>query len=190
MSVQRIASRYAKSLIQLAEEQGKLDRVREDLLGFSRALAAAKDLGMLMKSPIVKGDKKMAVVKQLFEGQFDPLTMQFFEVLTRKNRERLLPALSREFERQYRHIKGISTVVVHSAVPLPEQVIKHLEEKLKGAGKVEQHIELETRVDPKLLGGFVLEFEDNVYDASVQRRLEELRKAFEDNLYVSKIIAH
>ncbi len=190
MSIQRIASRYAKSLIQLAREEGKLDRVREDLLGFGKALEEVKELGLLIKSPIVKRDKKLAVIKQAFETQFDPLTMHFFEVLARKNRERYLPAISREFERQYRNIKGISTVVLHSAVPVPQNLLEQIEQKLKGAGKVEAHVELETKVDPKLLGGFVLEFEGNVYDASVARRLEELRKAFEDNLYVSKIIAH
>lgn len=190
MSVQRIASRYAKSLIQLATEEGKLDRVREDLLGFNKAVKEVRELGVLMKSPVVKSDKKMAVVQKAFGEQFDTLTMHFFEVLARKNRERFLPAISNEFERQYRKIKRISTVVLHAVTPLPNEILERIKLKLEKAGKVEEHVELEVKVDPKLLGGFVLDFEGNVYDASVRRRLEELRKAFEDNLYVSKIIAH
>ncbi len=190
MSVQRIASRYAKSLISLAREMGKLDRVREDLQAFSKAMKEVRELEQLMKSPIVKADKKMAVVKQGFEQVFDPLTMHFFEVLARKGRESYVPAITAEFEQQYRKIKHISTVLLRSAKPLPDALVQKISEKLKQAGKVEEHVEIEAKTDPSLLGGFVLEFDGTVYDASVRRRLEQLRKAFEDNLYVSKIIAH
>jgi len=76
MSVTRIASRYAKSLLDLATEQGKVDKVLEDMKTFNEA-AAQRDFELVLKSPIIKSDKKQAILKEIFGGQFDELTMIF-----------------------------------------------------------------------------------------------------------------
>lgn len=177
MSIQRIASRYAKSLIELSEEQGKLDRVLEDLESF-KAVAANRDFYLLMKSPIVSADKKLSVVQALFEGKYDDLTLAFLRILITKGREEYLPEISEEFIHQYKKIKHISTIKVTTAKPLSAKALEDLRQKLEASPETDEKVEVETAVDESLIGGFVLEFDDKIYDASVQQKLEELKRGF------------
>lgn len=177
MSAIRIASRYAKSLIDLAVEEGKLERVMEDIEYFLEA-SKVRDLRLLLKSPIVHAQKKGQVFEKLFAGQFDTLTMSFLQIILRKGREELLVEIAGAFADQYRVMKQISAVRVISAVALSEGQLTAIRERIKASGITYPNIELETRVDPKILGGIILEFDDKLYDASVARQLEELRKEF------------
>ncbi len=188
MSESRIASRYAKSLIELAQEQGKLDRVKEDVDAFLEALES-RDFALLLKSPIVHADKKWQILKTLFEGKFDELTMAFLRILLRKGREPYLAHIAQEFIHQYKRLKHISTVKLITAVPLSPQTVESVRKVLEESRVTDEHVEILTEVDPDIIGGFVLEFDDKLYDASVKHKLELLKKEFLDNLYISKIIA-
>ena len=123
MSSYRIASRYAKSLIDLAGEQGKLDRVVEDMTFFAE-VAKLKDVALLLKSPIISGDKKGKVLDAIFSGKVDPLTHSFIEIIIRKGREAYLSEIADEVINQYRVIKGISIVEVVSAEKLTDETSK------------------------------------------------------------------
>jgi len=188
MSVHRIATRYAKSLIELANERGKLERVLEDVRSF-RQVAQNREFALLLKSPIVKSDKKQQIFKLLFDGKYDELTMAFLNILLRKGREASLVEVADEFILQYKRIKHISTVRLTTASKLSESAIESIRQKLILSTVTDTHVELETIVNPDLLGGFVVEFEDRLYDASVQHKLDLLKKNFKDNLYISQIIA-
>ena len=118
MSSYRIAARYAKSLIDLAQEQGKLDRVLQDMTAF-RDVADLRDMDLLLKSPVVNADKKSKVLEAIFRDKIDPLTHSFINIILRKGRESILGEIAQEFIFQYRVIKGISIVEVTSAEPLP-----------------------------------------------------------------------
>jgi len=189
MSVSKVASRYAKSLIDLANEQGKLERVLEDMEGLQRAVKQSPELKIFLKSPVIQSAKKIAVYKQIFESRFDELTYKFFELLTKKQRENLLAPIATEYVKQYKQIKGISTARIISATELSEASLKAIREKVEKSGVVHKEVELEVKIDPKLIGGFVLEFGDYVYDASVIAQLADLKKQFRKNLYESKIMA-
>ncbi len=188
MSVQRIATRYAKSLIEIAQEQGKLDRVIEDVRSFSE-VAKNRDFLLLLKSPIVKAEKKSKIFKALFEGKYDVLTLSFLNVLLAKGREAYLSDIANDFIVQYKEIKGISTVKLTTASTLSEETIKAIEKKLIESGSTYENIELVTKVKPELIGGFVVEFHNKRYEASIAHKLEQLKKEFRDNLYISQIIA-
>ncbi|MBI1224613.1 MAG: ATP synthase F1 subunit delta [Bacteroidetes bacterium] len=188
MSVQRIASRYAKSLIDLAQEQGKLERVLEDVQSFQQ-VAKNRDFLLMLRSPVVKADTKEKVFKQLFTGKYDETTLAFLHILLRKGRESQLAEIANEFIDQYKAIKHISTVKLVTASKLSEETVKTIHEKLLASTSTDKNVELETEVDPDLLGGFVIEFEDKLYDASVAHKLAQLKKNFKDNLYISQIMA-
>ena len=100
MSITRIASRYAKSLLDLSLEQNKLEKILEDIKLF-QAYLGNRDLVLMFKSPIVNVGKKKAVVKALFDGKLDPLLLSFFDIILRKNREMYLPEIANEFVHQY-----------------------------------------------------------------------------------------
>jgi F-type H+-transporting ATPase subunit delta len=188
MSVQRIASRYAKSLIGLAVEQGKLELLVKDIELF-RSMVSNRDLYLLLKSPIIKGDKKLQIFDAVFKGRLDPMMMAFLEILVRKGRESYLPEISEAFIEQYKLIKHISSVKLTTAVKLSEAAVAQILQKLKDSGVTDENIELVTVVDPDLIGGFIIEFEDRIYDTSVSNKLESLKREFRDNLYISQILA-
>jgi F-type H+-transporting ATPase subunit delta len=186
MSVLRISTRYAKSLLQLAEEQGKLERVYQDVLKLHEA-TRNRDLYLLLKSPIVAGDKKVAVFERLFGQSMDVLTLSYLKLLVQKGRESYIPEITDEFVKQYKEMKKIMPVRVVTPVPLSESVMDQLQQRLLQSGVVTQGtLEIETEVDPDLIGGFVLEFDNKRYDASIAHKLDELRAQFNKNLYVKE----
>lgn len=188
MSVQRIASRYAKSLIDLAQERGKLDRVLEDVQSF-REVAKNRDFALLLKSPVVKADTKERVFNQLFSGKYDEITMAFLRILLRKGREAQLIEIADEYSLQYKVINHITTVKLTTAAPMSEATVKAIHAKLVGSNTTDQNVELVTAVDPDIIGGFVIEFADRLYDASVAHKLDQMKKNFQGNLYISQIMA-
>lgn len=188
MSAQRIASRYAKSLIDLAREKGKLERVLEDVQSF-RQVAKNRDFALLLKSPVVKADTKERVFNQLFGGKYDEITLAFLRILLRKGREAHLIEIANEFDLQYKAIKHITTVKLVTAAKLSDEAVKAIHAKLVASTTTDQNVELTTEVDPELIGGFVIEFGDRLYDASVAHKLEKMKKNFKGNLYISQIMA-
>jgi len=186
MSTYRIASRYAKSLIDLAIEQGKLDKILEDVTIFVNA-TKNRDLLLLLKSPLVKPDKKEKIMSALFQDKIDPLTQAFMQIIIRKGREAQLPEIAQEFINQYREIKGISIVDIVSAEALSQDVIESIRKKLIDSKLAHGQIEFNTSVDKELIGGFVISFEDKLYDASVKHQLDELRKQFSNREYQAAI---
>jgi F-type H+-transporting ATPase subunit delta len=188
MSAQRIASRYAKSLIDLANEKGKLDRVLEDVQSFQQ-VAKNRDFLLMLRSPVVKADTKEKVFKQLFAGKYDEMTMAFLQILLRKGRESQLADIASEYIAQYKAIKHITSVKLTTAAKLSDASVKSIQDKLVASTNTDQNIELVTDVDSELIGGFVIEFEDRLYDASVAHKLGLMKKNFKDNLYISQIMA-
>lgn len=188
MSVQRIASRYAKSLIELADEQGQLEPVTEDMHSL-KALMENRDLYLLFKSPVVPPEKKKQIFNKLFKDQLSPMTSGFLNILATKGRETHMPEVVTEYIKQYKRLKHISTVKLTTAVELDEPMIQAIHDKLKASGVTDDKLEITSTVDPDLVGGFVLEFDDKIYDASISNKLEELKRQFRDNVYVSQIIA-
>ena len=144
---------------------------------------------MMMKSPIIHGGKKKQVVKALFAGHYDDLTLKFLNILISKNRESYLSDIVSAFIAQYRKIRHISRITVTTATQLDAKSLAALEQKLEESTITDTNIEIFTAVDPNLVGGFILEFDDKIYDASVKHKLELLKKEFGENLYISQIIA-
>lgn len=184
MSVTRIASRYAKSLLDLSQEQNKLERVMGDIQAFQKA-TEQRDFFLLLKSPIVNPDKKGTILKEIFSSKFDELSMAFINIILRKGRESYLPEIADEFITQYRALKQISTVKVTTATPMSEAGLEAIKAQLKGSNSTAANIEIETAVNPDIIGGFVIEFDDKLYDASVAHKLAKLKKEFSGNQHAN-----
>lgn len=182
MSAERISARYAKALIDLAIEQDKLERVREDVAYFVEA-SRVRDLAMLLKSPIVHGSTKRKIFNALFSGKFDKLTMAFLDIIVRKGRESHLSDIGKAFIEQYHRIRQISTARLTTAVPVSAAQLGEIREKIRAAGITFPNVDIETHVNPEIIGGFIIEFDDKLYDASVAHRLEQMRKGFTTNAY-------
>jgi F-type H+-transporting ATPase subunit delta len=183
MSVTRIAARYAKSLLELATEQNKLEDVRKDMEMLQRAVQN-RDLYLLLKSPIIKADKKNAVLKALFGGKVDDLTLSYTELLVNKSREGYLAEIAAEFMTQYKILKKVTSVRITTAEALSPEVLSTIKAKLTSSGVTTANLDVETTIDKDLIGGFVLEFDNKRYDASVAHKLADLKDDFSKNLYV------
>ncbi len=181
MSVIRIASRYAKSLIDLAQEQGKLDRIVEDIKYFQAVCKENGEFFRLLKSPIINGTKKANIFTAIFGERFDEMTKNFLDITVRKGRESNLPEIANEFMEQYRQLNKTTVVKLTTAAKLSEAAVEGIRKKLAGSSATAANIEITTAVNPDLIGGFVIEFEDKLFDSSVAHQLEQLRKEFSKN---------
>ena len=186
MSVIRIASRYAKSLLDLAEDQNVMDEVVSDIEGFSK-MVENRDLYLLLKSPIINIGKKAEIFDALFEGKVNKLTKAFFDIVLRKGRESLLPEISTEFLNQYKSLQGISSVTLTTAAPISADALEAIKAKLLGSDSTDQVVEVETKVDESIIGGFIVEIGDKLIDASVAHKLAELSKAMTNKEYEKAI---
>lgn len=183
MSVTRIATRYAKSLMDLAIEQGKLTQVSADM-NTLKAAVHNRDLQMMLKSPIIHGDKKNAVLDAIFKDKLDVLTMAYLQLLVNKGREGYIPEITAEFDSQYKRLQKITSVTVITATELSDAVLSDLKKKLLDSDVTSDNLEILTKIDPSLIGGFVLQFDNKRYDASIAHKLEELKSTFSKNLYI------
>ena len=184
MSVSRIASRYAKSLIYFAQENNKLEEVRTDMALLDKALES-RDLVMLLKSPIVNELKKKEIFNVLFDGKLSDTTLGFLNIIMNKGREEYIPAISNEFEAQYKLMKGISEVKLTTATPISEANLSSIKAKLLSSNETSQEVEIDTIVDPSILGGFIIEIGDKLYNDSIAYKLSQMKKGFKGNLHES-----
>lgn len=186
MNITPVAYRYARSLMELAEERGQLDDAHVDMALVARICFGNRDLMNLLKSPVINADKKERVLDQVFAGNIGEMTARFIGILVRKGREALLPEVAHAFGDLYRAHRNITVCEVSSATPLNEenrlQVKALVEKKYPGTT-----ITLTEKVDPSLIGGVVVRVGDEQYDGSVSRRLNDLRRKFSENPYIPEL---
>jgi F-type H+-transporting ATPase subunit delta len=178
MSVSRVASRYAKSLIDLAREKGELERIYQDIVAFKEAIEN-KDFVLFIKSPIIHADKKKKVMEAIFGDSLHVITSSFINILISKGREAHLADIAEHFINQYEDIKHISTVQLTSATDLSDEMLDQIKAKLAASTELYDNVRIKTKIDPSILGGFIIEYGDKLYDASVAYSLKKLRNRFE-----------
>ena len=182
----RLASRYAKSLMDISLEQNALENVINDMYLIDQVCKKNKDFVNMVKQPIIKADKKGAIIKAIFSGKISQLTEKFILLLINKGREQYLDEIVTAFIAQYRHNKKIRMVKLTTAAPVGDTVVDVIKTKLQSKFP-DSTINIETNINPELLGGFLLDLGSEQMDASVIRDLNDIKKQFNQNLYVAKI---
>ncbi len=182
----RLATRYAKSLIDLAIEKGQLEKVYADMQWLNSICKSNRDLVNLLRSPIIKGDTKKKILEAVTGGNISEMTAAFNRLLITKGRESNLPEISNAFITAYKDKKDIQTIHLTTAAPVTDSVKAAIVEQVKKTAGF-QHVELEEKVDPDLIGGFVLQVGDKLVDASVAYDLKEIAKQFQNNDFIYKI---
>jgi len=182
----RIATRYAKSLIELAQEKGKLEEVYKDILLLNDSFHVSRELRVFLKSPVIGPEKKLEVLNKLFLTKVNEITGKFIILLTNKGREGYLSEIAESFITQYNVIKNITPVRITSAVKLDKSTIDTLLDGLRKREKIEE-VQLTEAIDETLLGGFILLYGDKQIDSSVRSSLQKLHNLVADDSYVKKI---
>lgn len=182
----RLATRYAKSLLDLAVERGQLEQVFADMQVLQQICRGNRDFINLLGSPVVKGDIKGKIVEAVTAGKITELTASFNSLLIKKGRESNLPEIITAFIGQYKEYKNIHTVTLTTAVPVGEAVRRRIIDQVKKTSGF-NNIELDERVDENIIGGFVLQLGDKLVDASIAYDLKSIARQFENNDFIYKI---
>ena len=185
MTDSRAASRYVKSLLDLAVQQNALEEVHADMLMFTKVVDSNRDFKLMLQNPIVKHDKKREILEKLFKGKVHTLTMAIFDIITKKNRESLLAAIAKEFHNAYNEFKGVEKATVTTAVPLDDKLRAEFTQMVKKYSN-KKNVELIERVDKDMIGGFVLNVGDRQVDASMKNKLKALKVEFSQNPYIKE----
>ena len=182
----RLAARYAKSLLDLAVEQNQLDATLADIKLLDQVTAQSREFANVLRSPVIKADKKQAIIEAVLGNQLAALTKAFVTLLVNKGREINLPEIAKAFISQYKELKHIKTVRLTTAVPasdtLKQSILQRATASLNNA-----QVELIENVNPDIIGGFVLEVDDKLFDASILHDLKEVSAQFKKNIYVSQL---
>jgi F-type H+-transporting ATPase subunit delta len=186
MADSRAASRYVKSLLGLAEEQKVLDDVHRDMLLFSKVCDENRSIVLLLQNPVIKHDKKLEILKKIFNGKVHSLTIAFFDIITRKNRESILSDIAKAFHNAYNDYKGIGKATVITAIPLDAGLRAEFEKLVKNYSDKKQ-VELIEKVDQDMIGGFVLNVGDRQIDASIKNKIKSLKLKFSQNPYIKEL---
>ena len=171
--MEEIATVYARSLFEVAQEQGKLDDVRDQLGEFADALDANQEMQVFFFSPYFSTEEKEEGLDKIVTGA-DPIVQNFLKLLIEKHRMPAVFRIRRELDELWRHENKRLRVDVTSAIELDKKTVKQIGDRI--GEETGQKIELTERVDPDILGGLVVRVGNSIIDSSIRARLDSLRK--------------
>ena len=186
MSNVRLATRYAKSLLDLSKERNEVENAFADMKWLQFVCKHNRDFINMLRSPVIKSDTKGKIVKAIAGDKIGALTNGFIQLLINKGREGALPEIATSFIQQYKNFKKIHSVKLTTATPVSEELKKSIVDHIKSTTDM-QNIELETVVNENIIGGFVLQTGDKMVDASIAYDLKEIAKQFENNDFIYKV---
>jgi F-type H+-transporting ATPase subunit delta len=181
----RAVSRYIKALLGLAVEKGALEQVHQDMILFSKVCAESRDFTAMLKSPVIRHEKKAAIMQKLFVGKMNAITLAFIDIITKKNREPILLAIATGFHPAYNEFKGIGEATITTTIPLDAELRKEMEEIVKKLSDKKQ-VEIKEKVNKELIGGFILQVGSRQVDASINNKLKALKLKFLENHFVKE----
>lgn len=185
MSVLRLSKIYASSLLDLAVDQNKLEEVLVDMQSVISHANDNRDLRMLLQSPIVNADKKSAIIKDLYEGKMTDLSFNFLNLIISKGREIIILEIAHQFVAEYYNHKGIVRATLTTAVPVVDALKDKIRAQVENSTK--KSVLFNEKVDADIIGGFVLEYDNKMLDASVSHQLKQLRNNFSKNDFIKTI---
>lgn len=173
MKSSKVAIRYAQALLELAIEKNALGDVGRDMAYLSAVNDENRDFQLMLSSPVVKADKKIAVLNEIF-AEAQEVSRTFMALITKNGREAILPQIAAAFGELVKTHNGIVSATIISATPLDAQVKKQIVDKIQAS--VSGKLEVTEKTDASLIGGFVVEMGDTRIDASVASKLAQLKQ--------------
>src|SRR5918997_1676571 len=171
--MEEIASVYARSLFEVAQEQDKLDKIHDELGEFADALNESRELQVFLFSPYFSSKEKSEGLDKAISGA-DETTVNFLRLLIEKHRMPVVFRVRAELDQLWEEENRLLPVTVTSAVELPESTVKQIGDRI--SDQTERKVDLSSVVDPDILGGIIVRVGNSVLDASIRNRLENFRK--------------
>ncbi|HEY9673547.1 MAG TPA: ATP synthase F1 subunit delta [Waterburya sp.] len=164
---------YAEALMSLAQANNLVDRIGEDVAGLLNLLRESPELQQFLGSPIVKAEDKKAVLGRIGGEQFHPYTKNFLNLLVDRRRILFIEGICQQYQALLRKLNQTVLAEVTSAVELSENQQQAVREKAIAMTGAHQ-IELDTKIDPDLIGGVVIKVGSQLIDASLRGQLRRL----------------
>jgi F-type H+-transporting ATPase subunit delta len=171
--MEEIAQVYGRALFEAAQDADKLDDVRDQVGEFADALNETQDLRVFFFSPYFSTEEKKEGLGKVLDGA-DDIVRNFLELLVEKHRMPALFRIRREYDSLWEEENKLLPVEVTSAIELDKETVEQIGEKI--GERTGRKVQLESKVDPDILGGIVVRVGDRILDASIANRLESLRK--------------
>ena len=177
----KVAKRYAKALLDYSIEKHEEDNFFQEISSLVEVVLENPDLRALLHSPIVRMEIKHKVLQEVFSQRSAILNL-FIEILVENKRVSDLYDIAREYVIQYNRYKEKTTVYLTTAVELPERLKEQfVQTAIALSGR--KNITLESKVEPQLIGGFILRIDDLQYNASIAHKLYGIREQLSENVY-------
>jgi F-type H+-transporting ATPase subunit delta len=171
--MEEIAQVYARALFEIASEHDKLDAIREQLGAFADAMSESRALSLFFFSPYFSTEEKREGLHKAVDGA-DEALMNFLELLIEKHRMPAIFRIRREYESLWMEENKLLPVQVTSAIELDDETVRSIGERI--GEQTGRRVDLTSQVDPDILGGIVLRVGNSILDASIRRRLNQLRR--------------
>ena len=171
--MEEIAAVYARSLFEVAQEQDKLDEIREELGQFADALADNRELQVFFFSPYFSTIEKEDGLDRTVSDA-DPIFVNFLKLLIENHRMPVIFRVRRVVDELWRKENKLLPVTVTSAVELDQATVTQIGDRI--SEQTGRRVELSAVVEPDILGGLVVRVGNSILDASIRNRLEQLRK--------------
>jgi len=168
---------YAKGILELAEAQGESAALLGEIADLAGLVAADPELAQFFSSPLIEEEARGPVLEKVFRSHASDLLVDTLQVINRKGRLGILPAIAEAYRQEYRELHGLVDARVRTAVPLTAELRERLRETVaRFTGKQPDLIE---KVDPALIGGMIVEVEGKKIDSSVAHRLKQVGAALD-----------
>ncbi len=185
MRIKLLSKRYAQALFDLAIEFNILEKVNSDVKLIGSVFNENRELRVIIANPVIDTYKKINILNMLFETNIQELSMKFLRLITNKGREQYIPYICDTFDEIYLEYKNILSVEFITAQKADKKVLDDISGKLKEVTKM--NIDLMEKVNKDIIGGFVVNFQDYQYDASIINQLSKLKKSYSENLFETQI---
>ncbi len=174
MNESLITKRYVKALYQLAQEEGIQEKVRTDIQLLNACIQESPEFLEFLNNPLIKPSQKSLAFNTLFKESCQSITMRFLHLLVENRREIYLRSICLHYMQFYRSLIQIKEAVITTATRLSPKYRDDIYDFF--TRKFKMKIELEEKVDPSIIGGFILRIEDQQIDASIHSQLRKIRR--------------
>jgi F-type H+-transporting ATPase subunit delta len=183
MNDSKISVRYSRALFQTALEKKILDKVNQDMI-FIANICKLPETKEFLQSPIIVPSKKEAIFHKILGDTVEKITLSLIDLIVKNGRESFIPAIARVFIHETKKYKGITESVLTTAVKVDEKVKKQITDLISEVFTTK--VELKENIDTEIVGGFILQIDDNYIDASIKNKLRIIRKELKGSAITSR----
>jgi F-type H+-transporting ATPase subunit delta len=174
MNESLVIKRYVKALYQLAEEEKIQEKIMTDVQMLLKFIRESPEFASVLENPLIKPGVKSKAIQKIFADDFHPVIINFLLLLIKNRREIYLKNICLFFSQYYKSFfrikQGILTTAIELAPKFKEEIFNFITRKFR------MKVELSEKIDPSIIGGFVLRIEDQQIDASIKTQLKKIKR--------------